>query len=121
MLNVETLSFRLIYEISFPFISNSFFNPLEYISYEQGMNVYNHPNPVRGETRFVFYLIKAINTTAVIKIYDTQGRLIDVLEQAVDKAGKYEVLWNSESLPLGTYFYTIEVDGEILKGKLTKV
>ena len=94
---------------------------LEYIDEEQGVNVYNHPNPVTDQTYFVFHLVKALDATAVIKIYDAQGRLIDVLEQEVNKVGRYEVLWNSKSVPPGTYFYTIDVGGEMLRGKLTKL
>jgi len=48
---------------------------------------------------------------------DTPG-ILNIVSGAAEQS---EVLWNSESLPFGTYFYTIEVDGEILKGKLTKV
>jgi M6 family metalloprotease-like protein len=66
-------------------------------------NVYNWPNPVRGdETNFRFFLNFPCTVTA--DIYDINGNRIENLKQSYSDSGEYfEMIWNVKNIPSGVY------------------
>lgn len=63
----------------------------------------NYPNPFNPVTAIKYSLPERSNVT--IKIFDALGREIETLVNEEKQAGTYEILWNSENLPSGIYFY----------------
>ncbi len=43
-----------------------------------------------------------------LKVYDVQGRLVAVLVEAEQPAGRYEVRFEAGALPSGVYMYRLE-------------
>jgi hypothetical protein len=43
-------------------------------------------------------------------VYDILGREVIVLVNEKQKAGTYEVIWNSISYPSGVYFYSVKTE-----------
>jgi Ca-activated chloride channel family protein len=83
----------------------------------------NFPNPFNPNTTIKFEVLKAINESAVVKIYNIKGELVKILIVDVRGAGIYEINWNGtdkqlKSVASGTYFYTISLDNSILAGKM---
>jgi Ca-activated chloride channel family protein len=83
-------------------------NPDRFVLYQ------NYPNPFNPVTRIKYTLpAGATAYQVVIKIYDTLGRLVKVLENGAKAPGTYIVVWDGsdtrgELVPSGVYFYTIQ-------------
>lgn len=69
----------------------------------------NYPNPVSHSTTIPFILIKG--GKAVIKLYNTQGSLLQEIANAVYPSGNNTVTFESRGLPAGLYFYQLESSG----------
>ncbi len=67
-----------------------------------------YPNPFINSTTCSFTLHKP--TDASIMIFNSQGQLIENIEQAFDQ-GEQQIRWNVEGLPAGIYYFIIS-DGE---------
>lgn len=84
------------------------------------------PNPFTTSTRISFSLGQNINSDAIIKIYDSMGRLIKVIQKSMFGNGEYVVEWDGTnqagaSVPVGMYFYSIEIENEqVFLGKIMK-
>ena len=52
----------------------------------------NYPNPFNGHTTVAFSLESPAHVS--VRIYDTAGRLVRVLEDSQRPAGRYETVWN---------------------------
>lgn len=65
----------------------------------------NFPNPFNPSTKIYFTLPK--ETFVKIKIYDLTGQFITDLCNDIFSAGKYEVVFNANDLPSGTYICSI--------------
>ena len=88
---------------------------------KQGELFQNYPNPFNPETWIPFQL--ASSGQVAIRIYNTDGLLINLLELGKLAAGNYSekhraAHWNGQNLDgehaaSGTYFYTLEFQGEI--------
>ena len=68
---------------------------------------YGHP---LGKSR------QELNGQARLEIVDVQGRVVNVLFDAIRPAGEGSAVWNGlgdrgEALPSGVYFYRLEMDG----------
>lgn len=65
----------------------------------------NYPNPFNPTTNIQFEIPKAsfVNLT----IFDVTGKEIAVLNNSELIPGKYEAVWNANSLPSGVYFYRL--------------
>lgn len=72
----------------------------------------NYPNPFNPTTSIVFQIGEA--GYVLLRIYDTSGRLVNVLIDERRDAGRHEVLWtgrdsNGRSVASGVYFYRLRV------------
>jgi hypothetical protein len=65
----------------------------------------NYPNPFNSTTKIGFEL--ADDCHVLIKIYNIQGRLLDILIDRQMHPGKYEVIYNADKIPSGIYFYSV--------------
>lgn len=73
----------------------------------------NYPNPFREQTRIGYELPQSISV--LITIFDAMGREIWTLDSEEQAAGRYEVIFDADGLPSGTYFYRLTA------GSITKV
>jgi len=70
----------------------------------------NYPNPFNGTTTIAYSL--ASKSDVNIRIYDTAGRLIKILEQKTKEPGRYETVWRGNddagrAVASGIYFCRI--------------
>ena len=65
----------------------------------------NYPNPFNPSTTILFDLSKSTN--AKVTIYDVRGKEVATLLNEKLTAGSYKVVWNSNNLSSGVYFYKI--------------
>jgi Ca-activated chloride channel family protein len=74
----------------------------------------NYPNPFNPETQIGYTLPSGDSSYLVlIRIYDTLGRLVKILENGYQAPGNYTVTWDGRNdlgmvMPSGVYFYTIQ-------------
>ncbi|MBI1933679.1 MAG: fibronectin type III domain-containing protein [Ignavibacteriales bacterium] len=96
--------------------SNSImFNPITNIVSEKELpSIFkleqNYPNPFNPVTviKYQIPFVQKLNAVNVsLKIYDILGREVKALVNRVQKPGNYEIVFNAENLPSGTYFYKI--------------
>ena len=81
-------------------------------------DLYNYPNPMKGETNFVFSLqgeTSAVNSK--IKIYTTAGRLIREID-FTPNTGYNQIFWDGKDsdgdfIANGTYLYKFVIDSDI--------
>lgn len=66
----------------------------------------NYPNPFNPATTIVFSLPKAIKVQ--LHIFDVLGRSVGTLVDEKMPAGRYEIQFETRSLPSGMYFYRIQ-------------
>ena len=87
---------------------------------------YAYPNPFTSEINIHFIVNEPAYETATLRIFDSFGRLIDVVAVQLNGKGEYQILWNGTNLegipvPSGYYFYTIQYNKQILKGNMIKL
>ena len=70
----------------------------------------NYPNPFNPSTRIHYTLPMAAKVK--LAIYNVLGQRIEVLIDARQDAGGYEVLWQPQRLGSGVYFYKLQVEFE---------
>lgn len=70
--------------------------------------VQNYPNPFNPVTTIEYDLL--YSGFVSLKIYDLLGREVAVLVNAYQQAGSKQVVFNSENISSGIYFYTIKAD-----------
>ncbi len=66
----------------------------------------NYPNPFNATAIIEYALPEASQVT--VKVYDILGRMVTTLVDGYEPAGYYQVKWNAEGVPSGTYFYRIQ-------------
>jgi peptidoglycan/xylan/chitin deacetylase (PgdA/CDA1 family) len=66
----------------------------------------NYPNPFNSSTNIGFRIAEGGYVS--LKVYDVLGKEVATLDNENKTAGEYEVEFNSENLPSGIYFYTLE-------------
>jgi photosystem II stability/assembly factor-like uncharacterized protein len=72
----------------------------------------NYPNPFNSST-VIKYTIK--NPAQVsLKLYDIEGKEIEILVKEFQNAGSYEVLFDATELPTGVYYYSLFTFGVLL-------
>lgn len=72
----------------------------------------HHPNPILGSAYFSIDISNLFYRSAVIKIFNSSGQIIDILPRPEDKYGVYVVEWNTKDLSPGTYYYHLDVNGK---------
>lgn len=69
----------------------------------------NYPNPFNPVTNIKFRI--SVSGYVILKIYDINGKLVEVLVNEKLKTGFYNYSWNAFSYSSGVYFYRIETEG----------
>jgi hypothetical protein len=72
------------------------------------------PNPFSDDLNLRFNLVEDV-AKVVLKIYDSQGKLVAQNEQPTGYAGYYTARWNLSDLPAGMYHICLEIDGKCTK------
>lgn len=81
-------------------------------------NLYNYPNPMRGETRFMFEMNGVHEVSSgIIRIYTVSGRMIKKIDIMNFINGVNEIEWDGRDedgdfLANGTYLYRLSLSGE---------
>jgi hypothetical protein len=75
-------------------------SPSEFILYQ------NYPNPFNPSTKIEFRIadFEFVN----LKVYDILGNEVATLVNENKPTGSYEVIWFTENLPSGVYFYRLQ-------------
>ena len=79
-------------------------------------SVASFPNPFSGSTTIEYTLDKP--AVVRINIYDNLGNIITTLKDKYTDIGSHSDVFNADKLPSGMYYYTIQIDKQIEKGKL---
>lgn len=77
------------------------------------------PNPVADLTQLRYTIATPGRTR--LEISDSQGKRIEVLEEAVREVGTFEHTWNTQDLMPGTYHCTLFVNDAFVVKKAVKV
>ncbi len=77
---------------------------------QNGQLLQNVPNPTSSSTDFYFKLFGAAN--ADIKIYDSWGRLKQVIPITTLSNGTQRITFNTSNLPSGIYEYVLTINGK---------
>ena len=77
----------------------------------------NYPNPFNPSTKIQFTLNEP--GLAVLKVYDSYGRLVQTLMEDQMAAGTYSAPFHAQNLASGNYFYHLEFNGQRLTGTMT--
>ena len=83
-----------------------------------------YPNPFNPSTTISFHLDQELRETLEISIYTVTGQLVQRNFIRATGSGDYRLLWNGtdlngQSVPSGTYIYSLKIDNKILSGKMT--
>jgi len=81
----------------------------------------NYPNPFNPVTNILFSLDR--DSDIILKVFDSRGRLINILSSGKKSAGSHSVFWDGTNqkgitAPTGVYFYRFELDQKHLSGKM---
>ena len=76
----------------------------------------NFPNPFNPVTTIKYSIPKS--GYVKLLVYNLLGQVITVLREGVQAAGRYEVEFNSATVPSGIYFYRIESPGFVATRKM---
>ena len=68
----------------------------------------NHPNPFNAVTTISYYIPSC--TQVDISVFNVRGRLITNIVNENQKRGSYSVIWNSDKLSSGLYFFQLKTN-----------
>ncbi|MBC8527107.1 MAG: right-handed parallel beta-helix repeat-containing protein, partial [Candidatus Cloacimonetes bacterium] len=68
----------------------------------------NYPNPTKNSTTIQYSLKQ--NSNVIISIYNIKGQLISTIVNETKPKGEYSVIFNTEALSSGVYFYKIQTE-----------
>jgi hypothetical protein len=80
-------------------------------------HITSYPNPVNSMAVIKYEL--PYQSHVSISIFDILGRKLNTLEDRIESAGHHSVIWNTDHLPSGIYFYTIQTDFTAQTKKIT--
>ena len=83
---------------------------------ESAIRVSAFPNPFFEETTIAYQL--STSQQVKLSVFDAAGQLIQVLKNAIQEAGTYQVRFDTTNLPAGVYFYHLVTNGEVRAGKM---
>jgi hypothetical protein len=72
----------------------------------QEQRLFQVPNPFSETTNISYQLGEA--SVISLMIYDTSGKLVEVLDKGHRSAGKYSILWTPGNLPSGVYYCRLD-------------
>jgi len=73
-----------------------------------GCIIWNFPNPTQNATT-IKYTLKQ-NSHVIISIYNIKGQLVSTLVNETKPKGEYSVMYDTEALSSGVYFYKIQTE-----------
>ncbi|MFA7123514.1 MAG: GLUG motif-containing protein [Candidatus Delongbacteria bacterium] len=76
----------------------------------------NYPNPFNPVTKISFSIPSMRNVK--LSVYNSNGQLVDVLENRKFSKGSHSVEFNGDKLNSGIYFYRLEAEGMMLTRKM---
>jgi len=79
----------------------------------------NSPNPFSRSTIIKYQLPEPANI--ILRIYNSQGLLIDSFEKEHPTSGTFALEWDDRSLAAGVYIVTMETEGFFEVKKLLKI
>lgn len=75
-------------------------------SYPNGFHLsQNYPNPFNCQTKITYSI--PFTSKVTLNVYNIAGNIVDRLISEEQKAGEYEILWDSKNFASGLYFYKI--------------
>ena len=75
----------------------------------------NYPNPFNSQTKIIYQVPENLENRIIrISIYDNLGRLVTILKESKNSAGKHSIYWNGinelgHQVPSGIYFYRVSI------------
>ncbi|MBX7043654.1 MAG: VWA domain-containing protein [Ignavibacteria bacterium] len=78
----------------------------------------NYPNPFNPTTVITFIVKETTAQKAVIRIYNSLGVLVDVIDAKLNGSGRYGITWNAAQYPTGVYFYSVDFGDDVLHSKM---
>ena len=81
------------------------------------LNAKIFPMPFTNSATIEYFLDNP--SKVVITFHNQMGRLVEVISQN-QLSGKQQVQWNTEQLPSGMYYYTIQAGNQMASGKVLK-
>jgi formylglycine-generating enzyme required for sulfatase activity len=79
----------------------------------------NYPNPFTSATTIQFSLPESQNVT--LKVFNLYGQLMATLASGKLNQGLQSYNWNAENSPAGIYTYRLEIENQVLTGKMTLI
>jgi hypothetical protein len=81
------------------------------------------PNPTSGLTRVAYTIAGQGSTPVHLAVFDATGHQVDVLVDAAQPAGSYQVSWDGRDasgarLPSGVYFYELRARSQRDAGRV---
>ncbi|MDP8241417.1 MAG: T9SS type A sorting domain-containing protein [Candidatus Celaenobacter antarcticus] len=70
--------------------------------------IYNFPNPTKTSTTIKYFLKQ--NSHVKISIYNLKGQLVETIINDAKPKGEHAVLYNTDTLNSGVYFYKIQTE-----------
>jgi hypothetical protein len=80
---------------------------------------YNYPNPFSQNTTIQFSIQKSSHV--ILKIYDSTGREIAVLNDGLMSFGTHSLNWDASGFAGGTYYYTLNAGNFSVTGNMLLV
>lgn len=71
----------------------------------------NYPNPFNPSTT-ISYNVSTVGNV-VLKVFDITGQEVAILVNQEQVPGVYKINWDASKLSSGTYFYNLNVDGQV--------
>src|ERR1019366_3246245 len=79
----------------------------------------NAPNPFTGITTIQYEV--ADKAPVKIIVYNAKSIPVAVLANEIKQPGSYQIQWNAENIPSGTYFYTVIIGDNVTTKKMLKI
>lgn len=97
------------------------YSDMEKVYYAVSLNkVYqNVPNPFTNYTVIRYDLGRKASVD--ISIFDVTGKKVALLQRGTQQSGNYQVRWEPGNLPSGTYYYRVDIDGEVSTKSMLKL
>lgn len=100
--------------------SNFYFKPVS-IQNKNSIVIKNYkiqcifPNPFNPSTKISYSLKKS--SSIELKLFDINGRMIEIMESGFKPAGSYEINFSAEGLSSGVYFFSLYSEGILMDTK----